>query len=302
MKRTKAPYYDSFFVFINPFLPTTEWDSVALAAQRYFRVFLSKFNYGEKVISTRFDFFIEPKVDLNRQADSVSTSTHLGITKGTRLCVHIDSSSFEKLNENERVKLLLNGILYLLKYWTDFLRVPEGTPLEQMVADFTSTLANDGLFETSDRYKEIIIKAINPTRFSFIRHKIESISESELLFDESDLEKEINNRLFNIDYGKTIESIYFSYDIVHSDISDLINKDIVFKFGRYQQMVITKQFLSKQFIGKSIQEQQLVLATGILESLDAMAQKSPSRVDFNYSLYRKGLLDVFASVTKSHLT
>ena len=141
------------FVEFNPFIRYTDWDKIATMAENYFLKFINEKDYGENVISTRFVFLVEKEIDINNQDDVISTSTYLGISKVARLTVHLDFAYFANASEKRQYQIVVNGILFLLNYWKNNLKISKDTPLEEInhprhewrgIEDFTLTSLRSG--------------------------------------------------------------------------------------------------------------------------------------------------------------
>lgn len=161
------------FVEFNPFIRYTDWDKIATMAENYFLKFINEKDYGENVISTRFVFLVEKEIDINNQDDVISTSTYLGISKVARLTVHLDFAYFTNASEKRQYQIVVNGILFLLNYWKNNLKISKDTPLEEIIQDYKCKLVVDKLLD--ENIEKVCIKVKSPFKFTPILHNFNGI-------------------------------------------------------------------------------------------------------------------------------
>jgi hypothetical protein len=284
---TTLRYY-SFSVHFNPFIQYTEWDKISKEAQKYYIDFLNEKDYGNDVMATTFNFFVEKEIDLNKQYDNISTGSYFGIQKNARLNLHFDYNYFTNASEEIQYKVALNGILYLLEYWNENLKIPKETPLKEIIDDYKSKLVRDNFF--MEAVTEKFIKFNNKFRFNFMKHFFYGISEKHILFDTNDIEKYLNNNLYKYDFGKSIIALFFSYDIFDFDNKghqQYIDNEKEYGYGKSKDLIIMEQFNSKLFYGKTKNEQLKYLHKGILNSINRIEQMKRRPKDFNYLEFYK---------------
>ena len=262
--------YYSFFVSFNPFTSPADWEWIADKAQKYYVDFLNTKDYGDNLMSTTFNFLIEKEIDFNKQDDYISTSSYLGIPKTARLTLHINYDYFFKCNDYEKFRLTINGILYLLKHWNANLKVPKGNPLENIANELSELLIKENLILSDSEIPKAYIKVINPFRFSFMKHHFEDLNEKQILFNTNQIEKYLNNNLTNIDFGKSINKVYFSYDIFNfnsKNAKDYIDEEKKYQYGREKDLCFMEQYDSQTFLNKTKYEQVVYLHQGLLKAI-----------------------------------
>ena len=299
---TTLKYY-SYSIHFNPFLKSTEWDLIRDKALKYFVDFLNEKDYGEDLLPTSFNFFIEKEIDLNKQYDNVSLSSYLGVSKNARLNLHFDYEYFINSSNDIKYKMALNGVLYLLNYWKDNLKIHKGTPLELIIENYKNKLIDDdNLIENiSEKY----IKFSNQFRFNFMRYHFFGLKEKHILFDTNDIEKHLNNNLYKNNFGKSVQKLYFSYDVFDFDNNghkQYIDDEKEYKFGKEKDLCIMEQFDSKLFYkpidkeeiekhgGKSFhekvkKEQLECLHKGMLNAISRIETMKRRPKDFDYKLF-----------------
>jgi hypothetical protein len=73
------------------------------------------------------------------------------------------------------------------------------------------------------------------------------------LFDTNNIEKYLNNNLYNIDFGKSVKNLYFSYDIFDFDNQgheQYIDNEKTYQYGKNKDLCIMGQYDSKLFYQK----------------------------------------------------
>jgi hypothetical protein len=276
--------YYSFFVYFNPFIELREWAEIEANAQQYFLDFLNHNDYGDDLPSINFNFLVENEIDVNKQDDHISLSTHFGIPPFARLSAHLDYITFNDASDELKYKITLNGILFLLNYWKNNLKVPKGTPLEKIIRDYENRLKNDNLLYAGDVY----IKFNKPLKFYFMRHHFYGLNENDILFNTNDIETYLNNNLYKSNFGKSIDKIYFSYDIFDFDEQkEYIEVDKKYKYGRNKDLCIMEQYDSQLLIDKTKAEQIKYLRGGILKAIERIETMKPKPKEFNAKEFYK---------------
>jgi hypothetical protein len=226
---------------------------------------------------------VEKEIYFNKQDDVISTPTYLGISKQARLSVHIDYEYIHCVSEEIQYKLTLNGILYLLKYWKENLKIPKGTPLDEIINNYKNKLMQDNLLDETN--EKAFIKINNPFRFAFMLNHFYALKRNRhILFDTNDIEKYLNNNLYNIDFGKSVKSLYFSYDIFDFDNQGhkkYIDTEKKYQYGKNKDLCIMEQYDSKLFYQKTKYEQIKYLHNGMIKAIDRIKdmQRKPKYFD-----------------------
>ena len=297
---TSLRYY-SFFVHINPFVQRHEWGSIETRVQDYYLDFLNGNEYGD-LISTTFNFFVENEIDIDKQDDYIGTSSYMGIPPVARLSVHVDYEYFCSNSDELKFKILINGILYLLKYWNTHLKIPKDMCLEQLTADYKHKLEENLLYMEDIGNK--VIKIVNPFRFSFILHMCPGINEHKLiLFDTDKIEQYLNNNLYYYDFGKSVNHVFFSYDILdfsNEEHKDFMNEeDTKYRYGRDKSLIIVEQFDSRLFDKKTKQEQVAYLHKGMSESINRIKKMKRKPKDFDIDKFLEVIEKLMCEYEKS---
>jgi len=298
LENDKSLKYYSFFVKCNPFVQYTEWDKITEKAQKYFVDFLNEKDYGDGIMATTFYFFIEKEIDLNKQHDNISTGSYFGISKSARLNLHFDYDFFIKTTEENKYKMILNGILYLLKYWHDNLKVPKENTLKEIIDDFRIKLQKDKFF--TENIEQHITKFSNKFRFYFMKHTIYGLKEKHILFEINDIEKHLNNNLYKYDFGQSVKELYFSYDIFDFDNKghqQYFNQDKDYGYGKRKDLIIVEKYDCKLLFEKTKLEQLEYFHKGLLKSIERIAEMKRKPKDFNHIMF----LDVIDKLMKEYI-
>jgi hypothetical protein len=278
---TTLRYY-SFSVHFNPFVQYTEWDDVADKAQNYFVQFLNEKDYGDDVMPITFQFFVEKEIDLNKQHDNISTASYFGIQKNARLNLHFDYEYFINASSEIQFTMTINGILFLLQYWNSNLKVPKGMPLENIIVDYKNKLVKDNFF--MEIFSEKYTKFTNQFRFNFMNNHFYGLKEKHILFDTNDIEKYLNNRLYQYDFGTSIKELYFSYDIFNfSKVGhqQYVDNEKEYGYGKRKDLIIMEQYDSALFYQKTKKEHLAYLHQGILNAIKRIEHMKRKPKDFN---------------------
>lgn len=280
--------YYSFFVHFNPWLRENEWVSVGDKVQDYYVQFLNRHDYGDDLLSVTFNFIIEKEVDVDKQNDNVSVTSYMGIPPSARLCLHLDYNIFTNASEDERYKIALNGILFLLKHWLKYLKIHKNTPLEGIIEDYTASLHTDNLYLPEEKTSWAFIKIINPFRFNFMRYHFLGLRDKHILFNTNQIEKYLNNNLYRIDFGKSINTVYFSYDILDYDRQDIdkyIDNEKKYQYGKSKDLSIMEQYdkslFYDEFLEISKYDQVVYLHKGMLEAISRIKEMKRKPKDFD---------------------
>lgn len=99
-----------------------------------------------------------------------------------------------------------------------------------------------------------------------------------------EIEKYLNNNLYKYELGKSINEIYFSYDIFDFDdtkYKQYIDSDKKYKYGKNKDLSIMEQFDSNLLDGKSKKEKIELLCTGMLKAISKVEMMVKKPKDFN---------------------
>lgn len=284
MQNDLTKKYYSFFVSFNSFQKESGLENISDKAQSFYVNFLNEHNYGDNLMSTSFNFLVEKEIDFNKQDDYISTSSYLGIPKTARLALHLEYNYFHNCDDTSKYILTLNGILLLLNHWNENLKIPKGNPLTEIIKDFSDLLKAENFLLSDEIKSNAFIKLKNPFRFSFMRHHFQGIKEKEILFSTSQISKFINNHLCNADFGKSINRVYFSYDIFNFDNSTAKNytdTEKKYQYGKDKDFCFMEQYNSQLFYNKTKYEQVTYLHQGLLNAILRIKEMNRKPKDFN---------------------
>lgn len=284
MQNDLTKKYYSFFVSFNSFQKERAWENISDRAQSFYINFLNDHDYGDNLMSTTFNFLVEKEIDYDKQNDYISTSSYLGIPKTARLTIHFDYEYFKNCDDTSKYILTLNGILFLLQHWQSNLKIPKGNPLTEIIKDFTDLLKAKNILLTNEIKSKAFNKLTNPFRFSFMRHHFQNIKEKEILFDTNQIEKFLNNQMRNSDFGKSINKVYFSFDIFDFDgnsATKYIDNERKYQYGRDKDFSFMEQYDSKQFLNQTKYEQIIYLHHGLLNAILRIKEMKRKPKEFN---------------------
>lgn len=284
MQNDLTKKYYSFFVSFNSFQKESGWENISDKAQSFYVNFLNDHDYGDNLMSTTFKFLVEKEIDFNKQDDYISTSSYLGIPKTARLTLHFDYNYFYNCDDTNKYILTLNGILFLLNHWNENLKIPKGNPLTEIIKDFTDSLKAENFLLSDEIKSKAFIKLKNPFRFSFMQHHFYGIKEKEILFSTGQISKFLNNHLCNADFGKSVNKVYFSYDIFNFDNStakNYIDAEKKYQYGRDKDFCFMEQYNSQLFLNKTKYDQVVYLRQGLLSAILRIREMKRKPKEFN---------------------
>jgi hypothetical protein len=278
----------------NPFLRNTEWDGLATLAENYFLNFINAKNYGENVITMKFNFLVEKEPDINKQNDVISASTYLSVPKTARLTVHFDYEFFNNADDELKYQMILNGVLFLLNYWRNNLKIPNGMPLDEIINDYKLKLKTENMLNES--IENVYIKVVNPFRFEFILFNFNGIIfdkiEEDIKIYTDEIEEHLNNNLYEYDFGTSVKTVYFSYDIFDFDnqkYKQYIDNEKKYQYGKNKDLSITEQFDSNLFENKTKYERIKYLHSGMLDTIERIETMKRKPKDFNVKEFHKAI-------------
>ena len=191
---------------INQHIREKEFESVELEAAKVFLDFITDRNYGDGIRVYWFDLYVEPRVNYGRQTD--------GIYKGyARLSAHLDKEIFDKADNTDKVKLLLNGSLVLLRYLAEKVPLPKGFQADRLVKGFEKYLKDRALLLGKPKLENAIIKPFETTRFRFVQTTTIEVDDDRIHFDLNDIQAFINNGIARKTFGKSITAIDFGFEL-----------------------------------------------------------------------------------------
>ena len=163
MKNETIKKYGCWFC-INQHIFEKEFEVIEQKAVKVFLDFISDKEYGSGVGLFRFDIYIEPEVNFGRQTDSVYTAC-------AHLSAHIGKKEFDKASEDDKVKLLLNASLTLVKYLGQRVPLPKDFDADSLFIEYEKFLKSKSLLLDEVQTDNVIIKPFDTIRFVFRRTK-----------------------------------------------------------------------------------------------------------------------------------
>ena len=288
--------YYSFLIHFNPFLQTHEWSKIETTVQQYFLDFINSNDYGDDVMSMTFNFYIENEIDINRQNDNIQIGTHFGLPPNAKLTMHFEYTGFINATDDYKIKMTLNGILFLLNHLLLNYKIKQGTPLEKIICDYKNKLVEEKLY--NENIVKNYIKINNPFRFNFMKHHFMGLKENEILFDINDIEKHLNNNLYKHNFGKSVSAIFFSYDIFDFERDKkYMDAEKKYQYGKNKDLSIMEQYNSNLFkydsnyMDNTERGQIEYLHKGMLEAISRIETMKRKPKDFNIKEFYR-IIDV----------
>ena len=269
-KENIEPKY--FWIYINPphGAKNSEWNNIGADLENFCYDFTCLYDFGESMISTNFNFYIEKEVEMFKQDDMVSTSTYLGIPKQTRLNIHINYEKFEKSDLESKFQILSNGILQLLNFWKSNLKIPKDINLDKIIVEYKNYLKVQEKYCDFGETNNIYVKANNLFRISFQNHLLKDIEKSEILIDIEEIENYLNDKMNNTTFGNSIKQLYFSYDIFDfysPKTAEYKDDEKKYQFGKDNDLSIMEQFDTNFILYQSKSAQLEYFKDGILNAI-----------------------------------
>ncbi len=182
---TKSQTYRCWFL-INQNIQQRDFESVEKAASSIFLDFIADKDFGKGLGLFRFDIYAENNINLGRQVDAIYTGC-------AHLSIHLDKSTFDKANESEKVKLILNCALVLTKYLATRMSLPKDIQAERIASDYEKYLLKEGLLIKEIEFEKLIIKPFDTTKFLFIVTTTIEVKDTDIHYDLNEIQDFINN-------------------------------------------------------------------------------------------------------------
>jgi hypothetical protein len=121
-----------------------------------------------------------------------------------------------------------------------------------------------------------------------MRYHLLGITEKEILFQTDDIEKYLNNNLYKYDFGTSINSVFFSYDIFDFDKCEQhIDNEKKYQYGKKKDLCIMEQYNGKLLKNMIKIEQLIYLREGMLGAISRIEAMSGKPKDFNVQEFYK---------------
>lgn len=247
---------------VNQHIFEKEFEAFEQSASKIFHDFIGDKDYGKGIGLFRFDIYVEPTVNFGRHTDSIYTEC-------AHLSAHIDKQIFDKANDDEKVKLLLNAALVLTKYLATNVPLPKDYQAHKLYTDFAKYLAKHSLLLQTDK---AIIKHFDTTRFIFRRTETIEVDKSKIHFDLNDIQDFINNSIAGKSFGKSINAIDFGFELYdfNGGFASFMKQTANYqRYGtKYKNYLVVKHFDYSQVKNLDDKQQYQLLKSKILEGIN----------------------------------
>lgn len=247
---------------VNQHIFEKEFEAFEQSASKTFLDFISDKDYGKGIGLFRFDIYVEPTVNFGRHTDSIYTEC-------AHLSAHIDKQIFDKANDDEKVKLLLNAALVLAKYLATNVPLPKDYQADKLYSEFAEYLTKHSLLLKNDK---AIIKHFDTTRFVFRRTETIEVDKSKIHFDLNDIQDFINNNIVDKSFGKSINAIDFGFELYdfNGGFASFMKQTANYqRYGtKYKNYLVVKHFDYSQVKSLDEKQQYQLLKSKILEGIN----------------------------------
>lgn len=203
--KTKPQIYTAHFI-INRNQRVRKFEDIEGQAEQIFNEFLGNKKPGKKIKQLRFDIYVEPQVNYNFHQDAVYMNY-------ARLSAHIDNTVFDNADNHEKVRLVLNCALILLRYLAQKVVLPADFDANNFVLEYQKYLFAKALLLDESQSQKAIIKFFDTTRFNFIITQTLEVKDGDIAYDLVDIENYINIKLAGQTFGDSIRSFKLGYEI-----------------------------------------------------------------------------------------
>lgn len=263
---------------VNQHIFEKEFEGFEQSASKIFLDFIGDKDYGKGIGLFRFDIYVEPTVNFGRHADSI-------YTRCAHLSTHIAKQIFDKADDDQKVKLLLNAALLLTKYLAAYVPLPKDYQAEKLHTDFAMYLAKHSLLLQQIETDKAIIKYFDTTRFLFRRTETVEVDKNKVHFDLNEIQDFINNHIAGKTFGKSINAIDFGFELYdfYGGFATFLKKTENYKrYGtKYKNYLVVKHFDYSQIKNLNGQEQYELLKSKILEGINDYDNLSKKPKDFD---------------------
>jgi len=263
---------------VNQHIFKKEFEKFEQSASKTFLDFIGDKDYGKGIGLFRFDIYVEQTVNFGRHTDSIYTEC-------AHLSTHIDKQIFDKANDDQKVKFLLNAALLLTKYLAANVPLPKDYQADKLHTDFAKYLAKHSLLLEQTESDKAIIKYFNTTRFLFRRTETIEVEKSKIHFDLNDIEDFINNHIAGRTFGKSVKAIDFGFELYdyNGGFATFLKKTENYKrYGtKYKNYLVVKHFDYSQIKNLDGQQQYQLLKSKILEGINDYDNLKKKPKDFD---------------------
>lgn len=269
--------YTCWFL-VNQHIFEKEFEASEQSASKTFLDFIGDKDYGKGIGLFRFDIYVEETVNFGRHTDSINTEC-------VHLSTHIDKQIFDKADDDEKVKLLLNAALLLTKYLATNVPLPKDYQADKLHTDFEEYLGKHSLLLQQSETQIAIIKHFDTTRFLFRRTVTVEVDKCKIHFDLTDIQDFINNHIAGRTFGKSVKAIDFGFELYdyNGGFADFMKQTDNYKrYGtKYKNYLVVKHFDYSQIKNLDGQQQYQLLKSKILEGINEYDNLKRKPKDFD---------------------
>ncbi|OXA96115.1 hypothetical protein [Flavobacterium hercynium] len=277
MKNDNKQKYGCWFL-VNQHIFEKEFVAIEQKAIKVFLDFISDKNYGLGIGLFRFDIYIEPKINFGRQADSIYNSC-------AHLSAHIDKQLFDKVSDDEKLRLLLNASLILVKYLQQRVPLPKDFNAEYLFTDYKEYLKSQSLLLGQAETDQAILKFFDTTRFLFRRTETIEVDKNKIYFDLNEIQDFINNEIAGKTFGQSITAIDFGFELYdfNGGFAPFMKQTENYKrYGtKYKNYLVVKHFDYSEIKNLDEKQQYQLLKEKILEGINDYENLKRKPKDFD---------------------
>ncbi len=294
MKNGNIKKYECWFL-INQHIFEKEFEAIQQKAINVFLDFISDKNYGLGIKLFRFDIYVEPNINFGRQTDGIySTCAHLS--------THMDKQLFDKASDDEKLKLVLNASLILLKYLEQKVPLPKDFNVNNLCTDYKQYLKSQSLLLDQTETDRAIIKFFDTTRFHFLRTETAEVDKSKIHFDLNQVQNFINNEIAGRTFGKSVTTIDFGFELYdfNGGFATFLKKTENYKrYGtKYKNYLVVKHFDYSVIKNLDQQQQYQLLKAKILEGINDYDDLKRKPKDFNKEVFYNIIENILTNYEK----
>ncbi|WP_281226066.1 hypothetical protein [Flavobacterium aquiphilum] len=264
MKNDDTKKYRCWFL-VNQHIFEKEFEAIEQKAIKVFLDFISDKNYGSGIGLFRFDIYVEPKINFGRQTDSINTAC-------AHLSAHIDKQLFDTSSDDEKLKLLLNASLILVKYLEQRVPLPKDFNAENLFSDYKQYLKNQSLLLHQTETDQAVIKFFDTTRFLFRRTETIEVEKSKIHFDLNEVQDFINNEIAGKTFGKSVTSVDFGFELYdyNGNFATFLKQTENYKrYGtKHKNYLVVKHFDYSEIKNLNEHQQYQLLKVKVLEGIN----------------------------------
>jgi hypothetical protein len=292
---TTKQTYNCWFL-INQDQEKREFEALEKEASRIFTEFISDKDYGKGIGLFRFDIYVKPNINYDRQTDTIYNGC-------AHLTTHINKQSFDKSTQQEKIKLLLTASYIMTKYLAEKVPLPKGFNTTDLVIDYENYLTKHSLLFNKVQAEKIIYKYFETTRFNFRRTETNEVDKKKIHFDLNEIQDTINNNIAGKTFGKSIDTIDFGFELYdfNGGFANFMKQTEGYKrYGtKYKNYLVVKHFdysVVKDLNGK---QQFELLKNKILEGINDFDTLKKKPKDFKKNEFYETMATILTDYEKN---